>query len=123
VLEEQDARRLAEAYLAETASEALAILAVDEYDVGWVYFWNTRRYQRSLDRWDGLVGNAPFLIDRVDGSMHHIGAGDDISDFVQRHREGGSQNESMTTQEVQRIRRIEQAALARSRIRPDPPTL
>ncbi|GGV48302.1 hypothetical protein GCM10010495_77630 [Kitasatospora herbaricolor] len=45
-----------------------------EHAVGWLVFWNTAEYARSRDLNDNLVGSGPYLVDRQDGSIHHIPA-------------------------------------------------
>jgi hypothetical protein len=52
----------------------LAVHRVEEHTVGWLVFWNTREYARSRDPKDSLVGIGPYLVDRQDGSIHHIPA-------------------------------------------------
>ncbi|MGW0655761.1 YrhB domain-containing protein, partial [Streptomyces umbrinus] len=50
----------------------LAVYGVEEHAVGWLVFWNSAEYARTRDLRDNLVGNGPYLVDRYDGSIHHI---------------------------------------------------
>lgn len=50
----------------------LAVYSVEEHAVGWLVFWNSAEYARTRDLRDNLVGNGPYLVDRYDGSIHHI---------------------------------------------------
>ncbi|WP_189925964.1 YrhB domain-containing protein [Kitasatospora xanthocidica] len=52
----------------------LAVYNVEEHAVGWVVFWNTAEYARTHDLVHNLVGSGPYLVDRHDGSIHHIPA-------------------------------------------------
>lgn len=52
----------------------LAVCAVEEHAVGWLVFWNSAEYARTRDVRDSLVGSGPYLVDRHDGSIHHVPA-------------------------------------------------
>ncbi len=41
-----------------------------EYDFGWVFMYNSRRYLEQGERKRAMVGNVPFIVDRRDGSIH-----------------------------------------------------
>lgn len=47
---------------------------MEEHAVGWLVFWNSAEYARTRDVRDSLVGSGPYLVDRHDGSIHHIPA-------------------------------------------------
>ncbi|MET9919596.1 YrhB domain-containing protein [Streptomyces sp. NPDC006435] len=50
----------------------LAVLDVEEHALGWLVFWQSVEYIRSRDAEKMLVGHGPYLVDRQDGSIHHI---------------------------------------------------
>lgn len=50
----------------------LAVYDVEEHTVGWLVFWNSAQYARTRDTCDSLVGSGPYLVDRHDGSIHHV---------------------------------------------------
>ncbi|MFF1908588.1 YrhB domain-containing protein [Kitasatospora sp. NPDC058218] len=52
----------------------LAVYRVEEHAVGWLVFWNSAEYARTRDLRDNLVGSGPYLVDRHDGSIHHVPA-------------------------------------------------
>ncbi|MFD0009176.1 YrhB domain-containing protein [Streptomyces sp. NPDC127178] len=52
----------------------LAVCDVEEHAVGWLVFWNSAEYARTRDPRDNLVGSGRYLVDRYDGSIHHIPA-------------------------------------------------
>lgn len=78
---EERAVELVEALLWKERQEALAkygkwpdvaVLEVKEHSLGWLIFWQSVEYIRSRDWADMLVGHGPYLVDRQDGSIHHI---------------------------------------------------
>ncbi|WP_457032130.1 YrhB domain-containing protein [Kitasatospora sp. P5_F3] len=52
----------------------LTVTEVQEHVVGWLVFWNSAEYARTRDVGDALVGSGPYLVDRQDGSIHHVPA-------------------------------------------------
>ncbi|MFI7631228.1 YrhB domain-containing protein [Microbispora rosea] len=50
----------------------LAVLDVEEHALGWLVIWQSVEYIRSRDLGKILVGHGPYLVDRQDGSIHHI---------------------------------------------------
>lgn len=49
--------------------------ATTQFNFGWVFYWNSRRFLETGDGRHALHGNTPFLVDRRDGSVHPIGTG------------------------------------------------
>ncbi|WP_377273558.1 YrhB domain-containing protein [Peterkaempfera sp. SMS 1(5)a] len=49
-----------------------AVVGVEEHAFGWLVFWQSVEYIRSGDVGKMLVGHGPYLVDRQDGSIHHI---------------------------------------------------
>ncbi|MFJ4342439.1 YrhB domain-containing protein [Streptomyces sp. NPDC088915] len=45
---------------------------VEEHAFGWLIVWDSAEYARTRDPRDSLVGGGPYLVDRYDGSVHHI---------------------------------------------------
>jgi len=44
-----------------------------ERDFGWVFFYQSKRYLDTGDLNDAVVGNAPVVVMRADGSVHETG--------------------------------------------------
>lgn len=44
-----------------------------EFAEGWVFFDNSARFQQTGAFRDGLVGNAPLIVDRDTGQIHITG--------------------------------------------------
>ena len=63
--------------------------ATIEGDFGWVFFWTTRAYLETQDDRHSLVGNAPILISRRDGSLHMTGTAYPIDFFINNFRRTG----------------------------------
>jgi hypothetical protein len=68
VITESDARRIAEAELA-TYYDPPVITDVVEEERGWEFHWNSRAYVETGDTSHRLIGNVPFLVSRMDGSI------------------------------------------------------
>ena len=63
--------------------------ATIEGDFGWVFFWARRAYLETRDDRYSLVGNAPILISRRDGSLHETGTAYPIDFFIDNFRRTG----------------------------------
>ena len=50
---------------------------LDEHTIerswGWVFFYNSRKYVETNEFEHALFGNAPYIVNRFDGSMHVTG--------------------------------------------------
>jgi hypothetical protein len=49
--------------------------ATTEFNFGWVFYWNSRRFLETGDVRHALEGNTPFLVDRRDGAVRPLGTG------------------------------------------------
>jgi len=56
-----------------------------ERPFGWVFFYNTRRFVETGDHRFGLVGNAPFIVDRRDGSVHPTTTSRPIGEIIRQY--------------------------------------
>jgi Immunity protein 35 len=60
---------------------------VIEFDLGWVFCYNTRKFLSDRSQFSSsLVGNAPFIVSREDGSIHVTGTAHDIDHYVESFR-------------------------------------
>ena len=84
VQSEADARRIAESLL---DLELYLIIKVIEFDVGWVYCYDSRRHYETGDFKDSLIGNAPILVDRRDGCAHYTGTARPIAQYIERYKQ------------------------------------
>ena len=75
------AKQIAAEYVRRLGQECRLDLALDEAatqerEFGWVFFYDSLR----LD--DRLAGNAPFIVDRTDGSIHVTGTALPLEDYL-----------------------------------------
>jgi hypothetical protein len=86
VLSEPEARQVAETALGEDlASRRVTITKVEEYDIGWAYYFQSTRYIADGDISDALVGNAPILVRRNDGHVLATDSGREIEFSIAVH--------------------------------------
>jgi hypothetical protein len=52
----------------------------------WVFGYNTREFIETDDLFSMLLGNAPIVIDRQDGSVHEIRAGGPPDAYLEKHQ-------------------------------------
>lgn len=92
---EEEARRIAEAYLAAEAAGAGVELAIVETETlerpfGWVFFYNTRRFLETGDEMASAVGNAPFIVDRRSGRVDVAGTSHPIEHYLSLYERFGT---------------------------------
>jgi hypothetical protein len=54
--------------------------------VGWVFFYDSIAHHRTGEFRNAIVGNAPLLVDRTDGSLHVTGTARPIEEYIERYR-------------------------------------
>ncbi|NJQ00169.1 YrhB domain-containing protein [Streptomyces zingiberis] len=52
----------------------MAVVGVEEHELVWIVSWNSEEFVRTGNPASMLAGNGPYLVDRVDGGLHRIGA-------------------------------------------------
>jgi hypothetical protein len=50
-----------------------AVVSVEEHELVWIVYWQSEDFVRTRNVDHMLVGNGPYLVDRVDGGLHRIG--------------------------------------------------
>jgi Immunity protein 35 len=60
--------------------------ATIERDFGWVFFYDSKRHRETRNDEYGLLGNAPFIVDRADGSVHYTGTGRRIDFYINEYK-------------------------------------
>ncbi|WP_097868350.1 YrhB domain-containing protein [Streptomyces sp. rh34] len=58
----------------------MAVSDVERHELVWIVFWTSEEYLRTLDPNLMLAGNGPYLVDRVDGSLHWINVVSAVTD-------------------------------------------
>ncbi|MDQ0766940.1 YrhB domain-containing protein [Streptomyces canus] len=51
----------------------MAVVRVKEHELVWIVSWQSEDFVRTRKSKYALIGNGPYLVDRVDGRMHQIG--------------------------------------------------
>ncbi|MFF9179201.1 YrhB domain-containing protein [Streptomyces sp. NPDC014793] len=51
----------------------MAVVRVEEHELVWIVSWQSEEFVRTRNPGHMLVGNGPYLVDRVDGGLHRIG--------------------------------------------------
>lgn len=74
----------------------MAVADVKEHELVWIVSWTSERYLRTRDPDFMVVGNGPYLVDRLDGSLHQVG--------VVSARTGGWQEDYRTRIRGQAVR-------------------
>jgi len=52
---------------------SLAIVRRQDLSYGWLFFYNSSAYLKTGEFGSQLAGNAPFIVDGLDGSLHVLG--------------------------------------------------
>jgi hypothetical protein len=66
----------------------LVIVEEREYDFGWTFFWNTKKFVETGDHKYGLIGNAPIIVDRTDGKLYVTGTAHPLDHYLAEYRRG-----------------------------------
>ena len=86
-----EARKIAQDYLEKiTRRHALVLLdrLTREEDFGWVFFYNSKLFVETRDINHALGGNAPIIVNRVDGSLYETGTAHSIDYYILEYRRG-----------------------------------
>ncbi|WP_030542459.1 YrhB domain-containing protein [Streptomyces albus] len=51
----------------------MAVVRIMEHELVWIVSWQSEDFVRTRNSTYALVGNGPYLVDRVDGGLHRIG--------------------------------------------------
>lgn len=69
-------------------TQKLVIVRVDEHDFGWVFFYDGSQHAQTHSIADAVVGNAPLIVDRVDGKLYITGTAHPIEHYLAEYRRG-----------------------------------
>ncbi|KND43047.1 YrhB domain-containing protein [Streptomyces stelliscabiei] len=73
VVVEQLARDYREWSAADDKAMRMAVVCVREHELVWIVSWQSEEFLRTQNTASMLIGNGPYLVDRVDGALHRIG--------------------------------------------------
>ncbi|MGW5058606.1 YrhB domain-containing protein [Streptomyces sp. NPDC004096] len=51
----------------------MAVVHVEAHELVWIVSWQSEEFVRTGNLKYALIGNGPYLVDRVDGGLHQIG--------------------------------------------------
>lgn len=71
--------RLVQAQLERESPGELVVVGVRRHELAWIVSYQSVEYVRTKDLRHMLIGNGPYLVDRVDGSLHDIGVVSSVS--------------------------------------------
>jgi Immunity protein 35 len=84
--EARDAAMAEFAKLRTSSTDPIEAVILDEHTIekewGWVFCWQSREFVESGDCGSPLVGNAPLIVNRFDGSVHPTGTARPIQDYI-----------------------------------------
>jgi hypothetical protein len=63
-----------------------------EFPHGWIFFYQSKGFVETGDERQFLLGNAPILIDRRDGSLHETGTARRTEYYIQNYMDTGDPN-------------------------------
>ena len=58
-------------------------------DFGWVFFYQSKEYLETGDPLNSLLGNAPLIVSRSDGTLHETGTAESIEFYVENFKRSG----------------------------------
>lgn len=85
-----EARDLVEAEVMKVSEEAgipCEILDSEtmEFEMGWVFFYQSKAYLKTQNIRDALAGNAPYLVDRVREKLVITGTAFPTEDYIAKY--------------------------------------
>ncbi len=66
----------------------LVVVRVDEHDFGWVFFYDSSAHVESGAASEALAGNAPLIVDKIDGKLYVTGTAHPIGHYLEEYRRG-----------------------------------
>ncbi|MEU6765742.1 YrhB domain-containing protein [Streptomyces sp. NPDC046853] len=72
-VEEQLERDYQEWRAVDAQALRMVVGDVEEHELVWIVDWTSREFVRTGNPAFLLIGNGPYLVDRVDGGLHQIG--------------------------------------------------
>lgn len=72
-----------------TSQLELALLLEDtiEFELGWVFFYQSKEYIQTGDFLDAIAGNAPIIVNKYDGSLHVTGTAHTVEWYIAKYVE------------------------------------
>jgi len=86
-----EAEAIAKNYLLEVTNEfksldgmeiPLEITGCDEYNFGWLFFYESTQYMKTLNVSYALAGNAPFIVQKDNGKIFVLGTAHSVEKYL-----------------------------------------
>jgi hypothetical protein len=77
--------QIAEEYVKNESTQYNLVLLYEhtmEFESGWVFFYQTKEYVETGDITKMVGGNAPVIINKIDGSLHITGTSSPIEKYI-----------------------------------------
>jgi hypothetical protein len=78
------ARKLAETWIELTTDGLGEISSVEDKPYGWVFYYNSKEFDPNNIS-THMVGNAPIIIDRVDGELRVTGTAHPTEHYIKKY--------------------------------------
>jgi hypothetical protein len=85
-----DAREIAASYLSRQNYASELVLLDDQTlstDYGWVFFYASLKFLKTGNLRDQIIGNAPFIVDKVSGEITVTGTALPVEIYLQEYHE------------------------------------
>jgi hypothetical protein len=80
-----DGKRLAETYVEIVTRGKGALSGSIPRPYGWVFFYNSREYVETGNPRMRYAGNAPIIVDRIDGELRVTGTALPLDDYLREY--------------------------------------
>jgi hypothetical protein len=90
MITKEQATDIANGYISEKSKRSKHILLLMpertiEFELGWVFFYQTKDYIETGDPLKRLIGNAPIIINKQTGAIHVTGTAHHINTYIIRY--------------------------------------
>ncbi len=59
--------------------------STEEHDFGWVFYYNSAKFNESGDLQEALGGNAPLIINKISGELIETGTAQDTTYYINNY--------------------------------------
>lgn len=90
MIDKNQARKIAQEEISRMNGRSLTECALMddqtiEFQYGWVFFYQSKKFLETKDMNFMVGGNAPFIIDKHDSSLNVTGTGQDIDYYIEEY--------------------------------------
>jgi len=97
VISKTEATRIAAEYLHQISTSCgLDLMLIHDQtlttEFGWVFVYDSKAFIETSELRHRLAGNAPFIVDMNDGSVHETGTAEPIENYLENYRRSRSRH-------------------------------